>query len=678
MNVLETRNLTYFRRHLTADCLHQDFAADFGFRTDGGRFSIFREQEGAPGPDEAFAHVQMDARRLFVKLLGLEVAFPSGGETAPVRLYSSTNHYRSHLHEFFQWTAGQHQVSPPVRGECLMFFAGCDELMVEYRLRNVAAAEVPVRLWFRSEPCAGEHARRDARGAGFWFGMTQRVSAPYQAWLRVSSTDPQIRFRWDKRECRSRPLEFVLHGGEVRQWTFRCTFTVGQVPAAEPASTLVPARALAAAIRRSNRTFQRLPPLTGEARRFQPLVLRAAGILLANRFCDTDRRGRRVFTIHAGKCGVAATWWWDGAIHLLGLGLCGDRATIRGAVHLLLDGLGPDGSPVVRYSNGTYHEGAQMPILAWGLLQAQATAPDPALLRRAYPGLVRYVRWWLARRGASGLVTLPGGCTAQDDSPRWTPSFPIAWEKGGKWDAKQWGHAHNADFECPDVNAHLYLELRALAKLAQAQGRNGEAREWQRTAAALAKAINGWLFDPVTGMYQDRHIPSGRFTGYLTAGCFLPLYAGLAPKQAAVAACRRYLLDPERFYTTLPFAGVDRAHPTFSAGGRLYAVPQFPGALLQSAYWLGRVWLQYSYWLTGALWQAGLHTEADTAADKVLDALLPQESLYECYDPLTSTGNGHAEFSWGAAPVLALAYRQYRQGALGKGRANPVAKEQTE
>jgi putative isomerase len=180
-------------------------------------------------------------------------------------------------------------------------------------------------------------------------------------------------------------------------------------------------------------------------------------------------------------------------------------------------------------------------------------------------------------------------------------------------------------------------------------------------AVALGKAINHRLFDPVTGMYQDRHIPSGRFTGYLTAGCFLPLYAGLAPKQAAVAACRRYLLDPERFYTTLPFAGVDRAHPAFKSGGRLYAVPQYPGALLQSAYWLGRVWLQYSYWLTGALWQAGLKKEADAAADKILDALLPQESLYECYDPLTAMGNGHAEFSWGAAPVLALAYRQYRR-----------------
>jgi hypothetical protein len=674
MNVLDTRNLTFFRRHLDVDCLHADFAADFGFRTDGSHFSIFREPTGAPGPDEAFAHVQMDARRLFVKLLGMEVDFKG-----PYHLYTSTNHYRSHLHEFFHWTAGQHQVSPPLEGECLMFFAGCDELVVHYRLRNVSEAEVPVQLWFRSEPCAGEKARQETKGAGFCFGMTQKVASPYQAWMRVMADDPKMRFGWKDTEFRSAPINIRFRSREERTWTFRCEFSSGPTrgTGVSPVSfarrtkwtgeTPIPRKSghLKAALDRANRVFQHLPPLTGEARRFQPLVLRAAGILLSNRSRDTDRQGRAVTTIHAGKSGVAATWWWDGAIHLMGLGVCGDRETIRGAMHLLLDGLGKDGCPVVRYNNGTYHEGAQMPILAWGLTQAHAASPDPALLRRSYPGLARYARWWLARRGASGLVTLPGGCTAQDDSPRWTPNFPLAWEKGGTWDAKNWGHSHNADFECPDVNAHLYLELRALERMARAQGRLGEAQEWQRVAVALGKAINYRLFDPVTGLYQDRHIPSGRFTGYLTAGCFLPLYAGLAPKQAAVAACRRYLLDPERFYTTLPFSGVDRAHPAFKSGGRLYEVPQYPGALLQSAYWLGRVWLQYSYWLTGALWQAGLKKEADAAADKILDALLPQESLYECYDPLTATGNGHAEFSWGAAPVLVLAYRQYRKGALG-------------
>jgi hypothetical protein len=416
--------------------------------------------------------------------------------------------------------------------------------------------------------------------------MTQKVASPYQAWMRVTSDDPKLRFGWENAEFRSAPMNIRFRGREERTWTFRCTFSVGEsgegtastvdatppsrsgpTPSGEGAASTKPNATILrmAALRRADRYFQHLPPLEGESSRFKPLVLRAAGILQSNRFFDTDRQGRAVTTIHAGKSGVAATWWWDGAIHLMGLGVCGDRETIRGAMHLLLDGLGKDGCPVVRYNNcnGTYHEGAQMPILAWGLTQAQLNAPDPALLRRTYPGLARYVRWWLARRGASGLVTLPGGCTAQDDSPRWTPSFPIAWEKGGTWDAKDWGYSHNADFECPDVNAHLYLELRALERMARAQGRLGEAQEWQRVAVALGKAINHRLFDPVTGMYQDRHIPSGRFTGYLTAGCFLPLYAGLAPKQAAVAACRRYLLDPERFYTTLPFAGVDRAHPAF-------------------------------------------------------------------------------------------------------------------
>jgi len=372
-------------------------------------------------------------------------------------------------------------------------------------------------------------------------------------------------------------------------------------------------------------------------------------------------------TIHAGKTGVASTWWWDGAIHLMGLGLSGDAETIRGAVHLLLGGVRDDGFPSSQYNSGVYQNAVQMPILAWGISHAVDVIPDIGLVEKSYPVLVRYVRWWLRRRGKSGLVSLPNNGTAQDDSPRWSTSFPIEWDSGESWEGRILSKSRPGDFESPDVNAHLYLELLALERMARQLDLEADAADWAAEGERLADSIHASLFDAETGMYQDRHIASGQFTGYLTAGCFLPIYAGLASREDAARACRKYLLNPEHFHTTLPFAGVDRSHPTFLPGGRLYEEPRFPGSLLQSAYWLGRTWLQYSYWLTGALWQAGMHEAADAAADEILDVLAQKETLYECYDPLTGTGNGHPEFSWGAAPILGLIYRQYRRGAIPSG-----------
>ena len=669
MHVWQTGNLTRFRRHVPEDSLDASFAASFGFRQEGSAFSIFMETDGLPGPDDVFAHVQLDARPLFHKLLGMEVSFPTAPADRRLFPYRSSRHYRSHLHEYFHWTAEQHMPAPPLEGECRVFFAGCNDLVVHYRLHNPSTLDIPVQVIFRSEPCPGdETVCRIPRTGGFVIGAQQRVASPYQAWMHVSgeqSGNP-VQFRRVEERLASVPVDIRLGAGETVEWLFRARFGTGKKAPSVVAETLSPARALQAAIRRCNRAFAALPPLEGEARRFEPLVLRAAGILQSNRFRDTDLGGKSVMTIQAGKSGVAATWWWDSATHMPGLGLCADRDTVRGAVHLLLDGVGEDGCPVVRYGHGTYRTGVQMPILAWGIQQAGASLPDPTLIRRAYPALCRYVRWWLGRKEQkTQLVTLPEGGTAQDDSPRWSSHLPIHGVSGTDWSCLDWGTARPSAFACPDVNAHVYLEAQVLAHMAGQLGLASEAQAWKREAQALGASINRWLFDPATGMYQDLHLQSGQFTGYLTAGCFMPIYAGLAARQQAIAACKRYLLDPGHFYTTLPFAGVDRSHPCFRSGGRLYDVSRYPGALLQSAYWLGRVWLHYSYWLTGALWQAGLHEQADAAADKVLDVLLPQESLYECYDPLTGVGNGHAEFSWGAAPVLALAYRLYRRGPLG-------------
>ncbi len=57
--------------------------------------------------------------------------------------------------------------------------------------------------------------------------------------------------------------------------------------------------------------------------------------------------------------------------------------------------------------------------------------------------------------------------------------------------------------------------------------------------------------------------------------------------------------------------------------------------------------------------------EADQAVVKILDAVNRSESIYECYDPLSGTGTGHAEFPWAAASVLAMLHGLYRMGPLG-------------
>ncbi len=153
--------------------------------------------------------------------------------------------------------------------------------------------------------------------------------------------------------------------------------------------------------------------------------------------------------------------------------------------------------------------------------------------------------------------------------------------------------------------------------------------------------------------------PPARFACQTDLASFIPVYAGIAPREVADAACRDYLLSPAHFLTAMPFPVIDRAHPTFRRGGWLHEPPSRPGALVQQAYWRRRTWIHGDCWLLGALRQSGFQEEADTIAERILAAVGKNEAIHECYDSLTGYGNGHPEFLWSSAAVLMLIHRFY-------------------
>lgn len=650
----KSRNLVRFCRHMPHEQLDASFAADFGFRAELSRFSLLKNYGSLPGPDDCFSHLQQDARPLFLKLLGLEMEY-SGG-TGPLQPYSSMNYYRSHIEEFFHHTSKQHSPFPPVQGRCLMYFAATDVLKVEFELTNKSAAEVDTKLRWFSIPAAGLRHSLNILPNGFRHACVQKVAREYEASATVTGcafhqTGDRLESAWE---------EVSLSPKATKTWIFDISFNDAIFP-----NKL---RTLAEAIDRVEAHYAALPELPAEWRRFEPLTIRAAGIVLNNRFLETDTKGNRVPTVHGGKCGVEAAWFWDSCTSLLGAGLMKDAATGWGTYGLFAEGIAADGKPFVRYCDGQYVSGVQNPILAWGVCNFFALCPDLDQLARVYPAVKRYVQWWLRKwdlRGQGLYVYASGeGCTGLDDALQWCEHFPIALQPGEAWHRKDWGHSRPDQFESVDTNCQLYLEMKAVARMAQYLGHAEEALEWDQRADTLGQKIHSYLFNPEVGVYQARSILDGRFNGMISLESFLPIYAGITPKPLAQQICRDFLLNPDRFYTTLPFPTLDITNEAFRSSGNLYQPPQYPGALVQQAYWIGRTWLNYSFWMVGAIHQAGLVQEADAAAEQILDAVSRHESIYECYDPLTGTGTGHAEFPWGAASVLALAHRLYSHGPL--------------
>jgi len=589
-------------------------------------------------------------------LLGLEWEFP--GRRHELKSYSSMNYYRSHIEEFFHVTAPTCQPAPPVRGRCVMHFAAPDVLHVEYEFHNVSASPVEIRARWFSEPEPGLNPVGTAVKNGFRHQCRQKVFTEYETSAVVEGLPFQAADgRWE-----TAWQTFTLEGGARRFWHFHVRFEDAAAP--EHPWTVEDA------VDRMEKFYGALPSLPAPLEPFEPVVLRAAGIVQSCRYSETAPNGQKMITVHGGKAGVEALWFWDTCITTLGSALVGDAETGWNSYRLLWQGIRDDGHPFYRYLNGEHEAGGQNPILAWGVWNFHTLHPNREALKEAYPALCRYVNWWLEKAGqSSGLCAFARGeglFIGLDDGLSTMENFPIALAPEELWFEKDWGSKREDLFELPDVNSHLFLEMKALARIAGSLGRQEEAEEWQVRADGLGRLIHERLFNPKAGIYQTRCVKTGRFSELVSAESFLPIFAGVTPGTLARKICRDFLLNPERFYTVLPFPTLDLAHEAFRSGGRLYEPAGWPGSLVQQSYWQGRSWLNYDYFLIGALHQAGLEREAEAAVRKILEAVSRHETLYECYDPLTGTGNGHAEFPWAAGAMLAMTFGLYKEGPLRK------------
>jgi len=659
-----SRNLVRFGRHIGHDALDETFMASYAFRDRGSRMSVLKSPGTLPGPDEAYVLIHLNAKTCFEKLLGLQLHYPGQPEAQRKHQqpYNSMNYYRSHVEEWFSHTGAA--PLPPVEGRCLIWMRDVDRLAIRYELHNKAPVAVPVAMRWISRPAAGEVKT----GPDGWTLNQQEGedAAPYAVRWSLGCRDRALTFTEEAEALQSEWLAPELEPQSTWSLEFDVTLALGRSTPAiyDPMGE----RSLPEAIAETEAAYARMPALEGEFQRFEPLLLKARGILRSLQCRDHTAADEPLTTIHAGKTGVAATWWWDTAFTLVGLAAARDAETGLGAMRLLLEGVQahPEHRPPCTAINGTYDYAYQHPIMAWGAAHYLEASPNHEFLAWAWQPLRDYVTHWLAHfdvRG-EGLSIYPRGACCLDDSQRWQAGAPLDYARA-PWYSQAWGGMEASEYEHPDTNTYLYLECRALAHFARQLEMPGEARAWDERAQRLAAAINEHLWDEAAGCYGDRHIETGAFAGLANPASFMPAYAGIAPPERAQRMLREVLLDPERFNTTLPFPTADRSHPSFRSGGFLYAPPRFPGSLVQQAYWKGRTWPHVSYWMVGALWQSGLEEEADRAALKILDAMDRSETIHECYDALTGNPVGHAEFMWSAAAVVALATRHYRRGPLG-------------
>ena len=279
-------------------------------------------------------------------------------------------------------------------------------------------------------------------------------------------------------------------------------------------------------------------------------------------------------------------------------------------------------------------------------------------IRQIFPNLVRYLSFWLREHAA------PHGLY------RWRQPWH-------GFDNEIAVNVFQPDvIISPDLNACLYLELRAMAFLSDALGQTDSAETYSRKAGQLRDAINERLWHDTLGTYAVYDLVNdqtrvsygvgidneggaseegiGRFA-FLSCPALLPLFAGIATPERAERMIRSYVLSPEHFRSPFGIRSLSKASEYYNqarwGGPARFSDPR----RLTNSNWQGPVWIPLNWFVFHALLRYGFRTDAEALAEdtqKVLAGCISQLGyMRENFD--AETGEGLYADRFGSWNILA-------------------------
>jgi len=201
-----------------------------------------------------------------------------------------------------------------------------------------------------------------------------------------------------------------------------------------------------------------------------------------------------------------------------------------------------------------------VPIAATAWELARATG-DEALLAQAYRAGSAWDGWLMRYRNTRDTGLVEGFCTydtGHDNSPRWAGLPNQCPNKNAKV------HAPIAALPrlCPDLSATVYGGRLALAAMAEALGRGGEAARWREQAEMLRTAILRRLWSQADAAFYDRD-PDDRFVA-IRSDILTRMCGEHVPDQAMFDAMwQRQLGNPKAFWTRFPLPSIAMDDPAF-------------------------------------------------------------------------------------------------------------------
>lgn len=280
------------------------------------------------------------------------------------------------------------------------------------------------------------------------------------------------------------------------------------------------------------------------------------------------------------------------------------------------------------------------PLVCWAVDEIFKHTGDTAFVAEMYPQLLRYYKWWYAKRdhNHNGMCEY-GSTDGTLEAAAWESGMDNAIRFDDAVMLPNQGHddAWSMNQESVDLNAYLALECKLLKKFAQLLNTNFDGPDYSNQVA-------NYFFDEKANFFFDRRLEDGSFIEQPGCEAYTPLWTRIAT-QEQVDRMLPMLQDTAKFSTYIPFPTIAADNPKYNPRG----------------YWRGPIWLDQTYFAIRGLRNYGYHELADKYTLQVFDRLKGLKNgapIHENYGTHTGERLKAPHFSWSSSHLLML-YEDY-------------------
>ena len=340
-------------------------------------------------------------------------------------------------------------------------------------------------------------------------------------------------------------------------------------------------------------------------------------------------------------------WSWDSWKHAVGLAYY-NTDLAKKQIKLMFEFQNPDGFVAdcvyrdTSIENHNYRD-TKPPLSAWAVSKIYDKDNDIDFIKYMYPKLKLYHQFWYNKRDhdKDGLCEY-GSTDGSLIAAKWESGMDNAIRFDNSKIVKNGEGAYSIDQESVDLNAYLYAEKLYLAKLANVLNKTDEAKQYEKEAEILKATIQSQFYDTEDGWFYDTTLDGKTFIKGEGSEGWTALWANAATQKQA-EAIRIRMMNPEKFYTKVPFQTMSADHEKFNP---------------LKGYWRGPNWLDQAYFGVKSLRNYGFNEDADKATIQILkggEGILGKgKAIRENYHPITGQGLNAQNFSWSAAHIIML------------------------